>query len=215
MAEVSNESAVWNKLNSTWRRLVDSSSITINRSVPDEIKLEAVPAADLTQGVILGREAGGGTGPTQSLTGTQAAAILPDASESQRGVVEHATDAEIYAATTGNFVVTADGIASASVGVALTDAATVALDWGAGIYRTLTITANRVLGNPTNGQPGTWRTIMVQGNNTTDRTLTFASNFGGEHPDLADIDDTKWYLLSIFCVTTSHFVAFAGDGSPP
>lgn len=208
------ETSVWNKKNSAWRSIEDSASITWDRSDRDTLKANAV-VVTADEGSILGRPVGGGAGAPQSLTGAQAAAILPDASETQRGVVEHATDAEIYAATVGNFVVTADGIASASVGVALTDAATVAVDWAAGIYRTLTITANRVLGNPTNGQPGTWRTIMVQANSGTLRTLTFGTQYGGLPPSLDDITNVKWYLLSIFCYSTTHFVVFQGNGSPP
>lgn len=211
---MSNETAVWNKVNSSWRNIEDSATITLDRSDRDTVKFNSVPAADTAEARIKGRAVGAGAGAVQDLTGTQAVAILPDASETQRGPVEHATDAEIYAGTVGNFVVTADGIVSASAGVALTDAATVAVDWAAGIFRTLILTANRVLGNPTNGQPGTWRTILVQGNNTTDRALTFGTQYGGTPPTMADIDDTKWYLLSLFCVTTTHFLVFSGDGSP-
>jgi hypothetical protein len=97
-------------------------------------------------------------------------------------------------------------IETASAGVALADAATVALDWDAGINFTLTVTANRVIGNPTNGQPGTWRTILVQGNDATDRAITFGNQFLGELPTITDADNTRWYLLMIYCVSASHFV---------
>lgn len=122
--------------------------------------------------------------------------------------VDKASAANIRACTS-NKVVTADGIESACAGVALSDAATVAVDWDAGYYFTLTVTANRQIGNPTNGQPGTTRQILVQGNNTTDRTITFGNQYLGEVPAVSDCDDTKWYLFSIFCAATDHFVVSA------
>jgi hypothetical protein len=119
--------------------------------------------------------------------------------------VDKASDANVRAAAS-NKVLTTDLVESASAGVALTDAATVAVDWDAGINFTLTVTANRAIGNPTNGQPGTWRTIMVQANSTTDRTVTFGNQYLGEVPTITDCDSDRWYLLSIYCHTTTHFV---------
>lgn len=162
--------------------------------------------ANMAQATIKGRQSGGGTGDPEDLTGTQAAVILPDASTTQRGVIEHATDAEIRACTTGNTAIPASGVESASASVALTDAATVAVNWDSGINFTLTVTANRIIGNPTNGQPGTWRTILVQGNNSTDRTITFDSQYLGETPTITTCDSTRWFLLMIFCVSSTHFV---------
>lgn len=121
----------------------------------------------------------------------------------------YATDAQVRAATTGDLVLKPSLIESASAAVALTDAATVAVDWDAGIYFTLTVTANRTIGNPTNGQPGTTRTILVQGNDTTDRTITFGNQYLGDVPTITDCDSARWYLLTIFCATTSHFVVSA------
>ncbi len=163
--------------------------------------------ANMAAATIKGRQSGGGTGDPEDLTGTQAAVILPDASTTQRGVIEQATDAEIRAATTGNVAVTAASIETASASVALSDAATVAVNWDNAINFSLTVTASRIIGNPTNGQPGTWRTILVQGNDATDRTITFDTQFLGQVPTITDCDDSRWYLLMIFCVTSSHFVA--------
>jgi hypothetical protein len=119
--------------------------------------------------------------------------------------VDKATAANIRAAAS-NKVVTSDGIESACAAVALSDASTVAVDWDAGIFFTLTVTANRQIGNPTNGQPGTTRYILVQGNNTTDRTITWGNQYLGEVPAVSDCDSGVWYLFIIFCVTSSHFV---------
>jgi hypothetical protein len=116
------------------------------------------------------------------------------------GVVEKATDAEVYAAAADKNLA-ADHIETASALVALTDAAPVAVDWDAGINFSLTVTASRQIGNPTNGQPGTYRTILVQGNDGTDRTITFGNQFLGDVPAVADCDSGKWYLLTIRCIT--------------
>ena len=116
-----------------------------------------------------------------------------------------ATLAEVRSAA-ASVVLTTDLIETASAFVAFTDAATVAVDWDTGINFSLTVTANRVIGNPTNGQIGTWRTILVQGNDATDRTLTFGNQYFGEIPTITDCDSGRYYLLSIFCVTATHFV---------
>jgi hypothetical protein len=128
-----------------------------------------------------------------------------DLSTNRTFAVDKASDANMRAATS-NKVVTSDLIESASALVALTDAAPVAVDWDAGVNFSLTVTAARQIGNPTNGQPGTWRTILVQGNDGTDRTITFGNQFLGAVPTITDCDNNKWYLLMIFCVTTTHFV---------
>lgn len=128
-----------------------------------------------------------------------------DATTSVKGVVEKATDAEVYAATADKFLA-ADHIETASAEVVLTDGASPSFDWDAGINRLWTLAANRALPNPTNGQPGTYRTIRVIGNDGTDRTLTFGTQYEGDLPTLTDIDSGKQYLLTIRCITATHFV---------
>lgn len=134
---------------------------------------------------------------------------IPAASDGTAGLIDTATTAEIYAAASGAHALTAEDLETASASVALTDAATVAVNWDAGINFTLTVTANRAIGNPTNGQPGTMRNIYVIGNSTTDRTITFGNQFLGDVPTITDVDNGRAYLISIFCVTASHFVASA------
>jgi hypothetical protein len=130
---------------------------------------------------------------------------LPAASSTTvAGLVEKATDAEVRSATADKGLTT-DLIESASALVALTDAAPVAVDWDAGINFSLTVTAAREIGNPTNGQPGTYRTILVQGNDATDRTITFGNQFLGTVPTITDCDTDRWYLLTIRCITSTHF----------
>lgn len=89
------------------------------------------------------------------------------------------------------------------------------LDWDDGINFSLEVSANRTLANPTNGQPGTHRQIFLDGDSTTARTLTFGSQYGGITPTLADITNTKQYVLTIMCITPTHFVVTAIDGSAP
>ncbi len=145
----------------------------------------------------------GGTG--QTTASAAFGALKQAATESATGVVELATTAEIYAATTGDKALCAQDVEEASAFVTMTDAATISFDWDAGICRSVTLTANRVLGNPTNGQPGTFRHVLVNGNDGTDRTLTFGNQFLGEVPTITDADSGRAYLLSIVCINSSHF----------
>jgi len=131
-----------------------------------------------------------------------------------RNLLGAATDAEIRASSLTYAGVSAAALASAAALVTLTDAATIAVDWSTFINSLLTITANRVLGNPTNPQPGTWRTILVQGNNATLRTLTFGTNYAGSLPTLIDITSSKGYLLSIYCVHSTLFILKSTQAFP-
>jgi len=92
--------------------------------------------------------------------------------------------------------------------VALTDASPVAVDWSAGINFSLTVTTNRQLGNPTNVQVGTFRTITILGNSTTDRTITFGSNYKNV-PTITDCDNARAYTLTLFARTATSIVVTA------
>ncbi|RJT32806.1 hypothetical protein D3227_25745 [Mesorhizobium waimense] len=123
-----------------------------------------------------------------------------------------ATAAQVRSATTDK-VLTSDLIESASALVTLTDGANISLDWDAGINRALTIGGNRTLDNPTNGQPGTWRTIIITQDGTGTRTLVYGNQYkfpGGTEPVLttaaASVD-----VLNILCVTTSNFYVFVAN----
>lgn len=131
------------------------------------------------------------------------------ATTSAEGVVELATDAELQSATSGKAVTTGQ-IESASAFVALTETAgAVAVDWDTFINGEVTVDQATAISNPTNGQPGTWRTIIVKGNDATDRAITFGNQFLGEVPTITDCDTDRWYALDIQCVTTSHFAVTA------
>jgi hypothetical protein len=142
------------------------------------------------------------------------AAIKQTATESATGASEWATTAEVRAAdAAGNQVIRVRSINEASESAALTDAATVAIDWIAGINFTLTLTTDRILGNPTNEIPGTFRMVFVISDGGPDE-LTFGSEYGGTPPTLDDITTTKGYLLTIFCRAVGQFIVTAVDGSP-
>ena len=123
-----------------------------------------------------------------------------------------ASTAEVRAGTASTAIV-ASHLTSANALVTLTDAATIAIDWTSGINFTVTLTTDRVLGNPTNEIPGTFRTVFVISDGGPD-TLTFGSEYGGTPPTLTDITTTQGYLLSIYCRAAGQFLVSSMDGSP-
>ena len=124
-----------------------------------------------------------------------------------------ATAANVRAAVTDT-VIESDLLELAAAFVALTETAgAVAVDWDTFINATVTVDQNSVISNPTNGQPGTWRFIIAQGNDGTDRTLTFGNQFGGDLPSITNMDNLQKYILAIFCKTATQFLVFAADGS--
>ena len=126
------------------------------------------------------------------------------------GQIDKATAAEIRAGTADKYL-TADNAEDASEEVALSDAATIAVDWSAFINATVTLGGNRTLGNPTNGEPGTWRLIRVIQDGTGSRTLAFDTAWkfaGGTAPTMTTTAGAE-DVLSIYCVSTSVFYTFA------
>jgi hypothetical protein len=87
--------------------------------------------------------------------------------------------------------------------VALTDAATVAVDFALANNFTLTIGGNRTLGNPTNCVAGQGGQIVITQDGTGSRTLAYGSNWkfpGGTAPVLtttaAAVDILSYYAWS-------------------
>lgn len=115
-------------------------------------------------------------------------------------------------AYTDNSILHAGNIEDAAAVVTLTDAATIALDWSSGINFDVTLTTDRILGNPSNAVPGTWRTVLVKSDGGPDE-LTFAANYKGTPPTLDDLTTSQYYLITIYCYTTSHFIVSSIDGS--
>jgi hypothetical protein len=134
------------------------------------------------------------------------------ATESQAACVEMATDAEVRAATTGAKAVMAEDLQTAAAAVALTDGATVAVNWVSGINFTVTLEGNRTLGNPSNGIPGTWRRIQITQDGTGSRTLAYGNQYvfsGGSEPVLTTTASAI-DVLYIYCRTASIFEVYVG-----
>jgi hypothetical protein len=136
------------------------------------------------------------------------------ATETNPGIVEKATKAEVYAATADKYVA-ADLIETASAPPSALVAAdgTLPVDWDAFVYDEVTVDDDTEIANPTNGQPGTWRTLLVAGDDGTSRTITFGDQFGGTPPTITDCTDTQKYLIGIFCKAADQFIATAIDGT--
>lgn len=124
----------------------------------------------------------GGTGAATAAAAF--AALKQTADETNTGVVDMATDAEIRAATSGAHGIMAEDLETAAAPVTLTDAATIAVDWDTFINGVVTLGGNRTLGNPTNGQPGTWRRIQFNQDGTGSRTITWSNQY--VHPGGVD-----------------------------
>lgn len=119
-----------------------------------------------------------------------------------------AAAADVWAAVTNKFLST-DMIETASAYVTMANTSTPTLDWDEGINRHLSVSQNTQFQTPTNAQPGTYRTVMVQGNDATLRIITFNPSFQGDVPVIEDASSTKWWDITIKCITTSHFTVSA------
>lgn len=130
-------------------------------------------------------------------------------------VDENWNDLEEFSATDSSDVIgfTADdkAITPKSVGDALNWVsvdydANIALDGSQFAQAEIILTGNAQLVQPTNFDRGT-KYVMVKGNNATERTLTFdATYFKGDLPILADVTDTRWYLLCVVAYSDSHYI---------
>lgn len=83
------------------------------------------------------------------------------------------TGAALRAATNDTDFVTPKSVADAAALVALTDAATIAVDLAAGTNFTVTLAGNRTLGAPSNAKPGMSGTILIKQDATGSRTLAY------------------------------------------
>lgn len=137
--------------------------------------------------------------------------IKQAATETATGVTEQATTGEVRSSATGNLFIRPQSIEEASAAVALDNSgATIALDWDTGINFTMTMDGNYTLSNPTNGQPGTWRTILFTQDGTGNRTLAFGNQYRfpfGENTVLSTAAAAE-DRISIFCRTASIFEVY-------
>jgi hypothetical protein len=100
--------------------------------------------------------------------------------------------------------------------VALTDAATIAVDLSLSNNFSVTLGGNRTLGNPTNVHAGQAGQIVVKQDGTGSRTLAYASNYkfaGGTAPTLTTTagatDILSYYVIDSTHIAVSASMAFA------
>jgi hypothetical protein len=143
--------------------------------------------------------------------GTNTQVLTSDGTKTYWGsATAFATDAQVRAASAGDLAIRAAALGTAAADVALTDAATIAVDWASGINFTVTTTTSRILGNPTNGIPGTWRTILFTQSATGTDVITFGNQYVapyGTKPIIATGNAAKT-RLSIYCRTASIFEVY-------
>lgn len=113
-----------------------------------------------------------------------------------------------FLANTADKVVSTDQAWAAGDSVALTDAATIALNMSTFINGTVTLGGNRTLGNPTNPKVGQSGWIAITQDGTGSRTLAYASNWefaSGSAPVLSTAAGAKDVLFYTVLSATSIF----------
>lgn len=136
----------------------------------------------------------GGTGSTTAANARAALGILSAA------LLAETTTAE-YRANTADRALSTDQVWAAGATVALTDAATVAVDLSLGLNFTLAIAGNRTLGAPTNPKVGQSGFIDIAQDATGNRTLAYHANWvfdNGSDPVLstpANTIDSLYYVV--------------------
>lgn len=126
----------------------------------------------------------------------------PQGPQGEQGIVTEASIEQIRALTGGGTV--APGVVSQALGV-ITPSGDVnwSPSWGVFINASWVLTGNRTLSNPTGVIPGTTRLIRVAGNNTTQRTLSFGSNYVGDRNG-GPISSTSPILYTLYAATSSE-----------
>jgi hypothetical protein len=117
---------------------------------------------------------------------------------------EEATAAEIRALS-GSAKMTPDGVAAALGVITPPGTSNWTPDWRTFIVANWTLSANRTLGTPTFGIPGTTRAVNINAVNYLDRTITFGSGYKGDLPDIL-VDDNEYVTLFIFCAAPGYFL---------
>ncbi len=110
-----------------------------------------------------------------------------------------------YRSNTADKVLITDKVWSSMAEVALTDAASIALDLSTGFDFTVTLGGNRTLANPTNVKAGQRGRIRVVQDGTGSRTLSFGSSYDfadGTAPTLTTTANATDYL-DYDCVSAS------------
>jgi hypothetical protein len=141
---------------------------------------------------------------TMPLIDSAAANVLKKVTWANIKATLKAAIADVWAANANKFLTT-DVIETSSAYIVLAASATPTINWNTGINFDLTLNSNAAFQTPSNAQPGTYRTVMVKGNSATLRQVTFGAAFQGDVPTLTDVSSSKWYDLTIKCISAGHF----------
>lgn len=173
LLELADETAL-EALLDTLPNLTSIQSQTVSLSAP--LTIPADPGADR---FLFWDESANATAwltPGNGLTITTTTIAVDSASQTVDGIVELATATEYRTGTDTGRVPAIDQIWASADHVALTDAATIALDFGAGYNFTLSnMAGNRTLGNPTNTKDGQSGVIVIDTDGSA-RTLNKSAN---------------------------------------
>jgi hypothetical protein len=119
-----------------------------------------------------------------------------------------ASTPEIRGLTGTGKLPTTEGIATAAALTAPSGDANWTPDWSGFISAEWVVTGNRTLQNPTNVIPGTSRVVVIQASTSTQRTISFGSNFAGNLPS-SPVTSTARLLLTLYAVSASLIVVSA------
>lgn len=145
-------------------------------------------ASDLSAGTVPDTRMPAHTGDVTSSAGFVALTIANAVVTFAKMATAAIATAANYLANAASVLLTPNAVWSAAAPVALTDAATIAVDMNTFINATVTLAGNRTLGNPTNAKPGQSGSIWFTQDGTGNRTLALASNWkiaGGSPPTLS------------------------------
>jgi hypothetical protein len=175
-------------------------------------------------GLMFGRagvDGGGGsgdvTGPAGGVVDDEFVYFNSTTGKAIKGSSLVVADAAAVAAATANRVLVTARLSDAAAFVLLTNASPVAVDWtSAAANFALIATADRQIGNPSNGIVGQWRRILIQGNNATPREITFASNiYVVNAATIDDASSTQRYTVDLQCVAADDFLAYINEAGSP
>lgn len=127
-----------------------------------EMAAGSLPGQDGAVGFLAPNVGGPGIAGWRAITATEISDSLGYAPLGPSDLPVKATGAALRAATNDTDFVTPKSVADAASLVALTDAATIAVDLAAGTNFTVTLAGNRTLGAPTNAKPGMSGTILIK-----------------------------------------------------
>lgn len=85
-------------------------------------------------------------------------------------------------------------------------------DWAGFISAEWTVAGNRTINNPTNVIPGTTRVVKIVGNNATERTISWGSNY--KNPPDAPVTSTSALFVSMTAISSSEIVVSSLEYEP-